>query len=105
MNNDINQPFSKMSNDSSPINEKKNGVRIKKVKSFSTNKSQFEDLSQFVVSAQTKSSSSKSKLNSILKRDNMKNNDLSLNESDSNDRRKRVSIDSEQHLLGKILGW
>jgi hypothetical protein len=91
-----------MNNDGSPINEKKNGVRIKKVKSFNSNKSQFEDLSQFVVSAQNKSLNNKTKLNSILKRNSSKTNDPSINESDSHDRRKRVSIDNEQHLFGNF---
>jgi hypothetical protein len=91
-----------MNNDGSPINEKKNGVRIKKVKSFNSNKSQFEDLSQFVVSAQNKSLNNKTKLNSILKRNSSKTNEPSMNESNSHDRRKRVSIDNEQHLFGKF---
>ena len=99
INQDMNQPFSKSSNnENSPLNEKKNGVRIKKVKSFSSNKSHFEDLSQFVLASQNKSNN-QLKLNSILKRENSKNNSVNSNLSEIS-RRKRVSIGNEYHLYG-----
>ena len=85
------------------MNEKKNGVRIKKVKSFNSNKTQFEDLSQFVLSAQNKFSNNLPNLNSILKRDDSKNSDsVDFSGNSSVDKRKRVSIGTEYHLYGKF---